>query len=446
MKKDTRKQYWPIISAVAVIAICYSTFLIKPKTNVAENTAMQLPSPLTRTQATNTPLVIHAMFSQGNKQQLIEATVQKRDTLSNIFARNKMSPREELQILKNPIAKKYLSNLTVEQKILLTVNDHRSLEQLKYVINSNKTLLIQKNGTEFHTEIASKPETVSLLYRSGVIHHSLSETAERAGLPHKMANQLAEIFHNEVNLTHAKGSHGHFSILYKEYYVDGKKVRPGDIVAADLTLHDKEFKAVRFNYSKDHCGYFSPNGYSLEPGYLRTPVHYARISSHFAYRRYDPVLHRVHAHLGVDFAAPAGTPVHTIGDGKVVFEGVRSGYGKSMIIRYSPKYEALYAHLERFAKTIHLGKAVTEGQVIGFVGQTGWATGPHLHYELHVNGKPQDPLQVKLPGKSPIPHKELPQFLETAHSLLAELKGYDEPNFAENENDSGKLNDDDRDS
>lgn len=169
----------------------------------------------------------------------------------------------------------------------------------------------------------------------------------------------------------------------------------------------------------------------MEARFLRAPLHYKRISSYFSYNRYDPVLHKIRPHLGVDFAAPLGTPIQSIGEGQIIFTGRDGGYGMTIKVRYGHHYLALYGHMLRFAK-LHLNKWVHKGEIIGYVGKSGWSTGPHLHFGFYINGKPQNWLAMKLPKDQSIPRKYEKPFLNTAKQLLAELHLHQDTQLASN--------------
>ena len=190
--------------------------------------------------------------------------------------------------------------------------------------------------------------------------------------------------------------------------------------------------AVRYTYPKNHTGYYTLDGRGVQPLFLRKPVHYKRISSYFTYRRMDPYLHVMRPHLGVDFAAKRGTPIHSIGNGRVIFCGRDHGYGNAVVIRYSRKYKTLYGHMEKFAKGLHTGQFVKRGQIIGYIGSTGWSTGPHLHFEMYVYGIPRNPLKMSFPGGKSIPASYSKRYLAYAHKMLNRFNLYQSAGFAEN--------------
>jgi murein DD-endopeptidase MepM/ murein hydrolase activator NlpD len=246
-----------------------------------------------------------------------------------------------------------------------------------------------------------------------------------------MLAQLQTIFKNSVNFSRGVHRGDNFSFLYKEYYVNGKKYRSGDIVAAEFIHDGKTYRAVRYQYSNGHIGYFTPDGHGLEARFLNAPLNYKRISSRFSLHRWDPVLHQVRAHLGVDYAARSGTPIKSIGDGNVIFMGREHGFGRMIKIRYDRHQVALYAHLNRYAH-LQMHQFVHKGEIIGYVGESGWATGPHLHFGFYVDGKPCNWLAMKMPTGQSIPARVRKQFLATSRQLFAQLQLYRDTQLAVN--------------
>lgn len=262
------------------------------------------------------------------------------------------------------------------------------------------------------------------------IKHSLHADARKAGLPTKMVMQLKEIFKEKINLSQALKRGDSLSILYQK---DSKKSRENPIVAAKLSVKGQDYSAVRYVNAAGHKDYYTPAGVSLHATFLRAPLHYDHISSGFTHARKHPVLNIVRPHKGVDFAAPIGTPIKAAGYGKIIYSAPKGGYGRTIIIRHDRKYSTLYAHLSRFAKGIRPGKNIEEGQIIGYVGHSGCATGSHLHYEFHVDGVAHNPMSVALPRKT-IPTPELHKFTSYAHNVISQFGNYQKVLLAANSN------------
>ena len=237
----------------------------------------------------------------------------------------------------------------------------------------------------------------------------------------KLIMELASIFGWDIDFVLDIRENDSFKMLYEEMFLDGEKIGTGNILAAEFTNKKKTYTAVRYVDAKGDAQYFAPNGDTMRKEFLRTPIEFARISSHFNLRRKHPILNKIRAHKGTDYAAPRGTPIRSAGDGKVVFAGVKGGYGKTIIIQHGQSYRTLYAHLKGYRKGIRVGKRVKQGQTIGYVGSSGLATGPHLHYEFHVNGRVRNPVTVKLPKAKAVAKAERPRFEKQIAPLVEQL-------------------------
>ena len=252
------------------------------------------------------------------------------------------------------------------------------------------------------------------------IQSSLFGAADSAGIPDNIAIQLADVFGGEIDFYRDLRKGDRFSVVYEMQYLGGRPARSGRVVAAEFVNKGKTFRALYYVDSKGRGGYYEPDGQSLRKAFLRAPLEFSRISSRFGMRK-DPYLHSWRKHTGVDYAAPLGTRVRATADGVVEFAGRKGGYGNAIILRNSGRYSTLYGHLRAFAHGIHRGVRVEQGEIIGFVGQTGWATGPHLHYEFRIAGVARNPLAVALPAAVPVPAQDLPAFRRYAQPLVAQL-------------------------
>lgn len=368
-----------------------------------------------------------------NKLDLQRQTivVTRGDTLADIFNRLKINQEDLLKLLKQ---NELLTVLYPHTKLVFQTNAYHQLMALQYPLSTatNKILIFIRQGNNFIKKMKIQPLiTTTLSYKSIVIQHSLIQDAKKSGLTSGIFSELQTIFGGKINFSSDLRRGDHFDFLYQENYIHGKKYRNGNIVAAEFIHLGKIEQAVRYTYPIDHTAYYNPNGRSMEARFLRAPLHYKRISSYFSYNRYDPVLHKIRPHLGVDFAAPLGTPIQSIGEGQIIFTGRDGGYGMTIKVRYGHHYLALYGHMLRFAK-LHLNKWVHKGEIIGYVGKSGWSTGPHLHFGFYINGKPQNWLAMKLPKDQSIPRKYEKPFLNTAKQLLAELHLHQDTQLASN--------------
>ena len=246
-------------------------------------------------------------------------------------------------------------------------------------------------------------------------------SGSRAGLSDNTIMQLAGIFGWDIDFALDIRNGDQFSVIYETRYLDGEKIGDGDIIAAEFTNQGKSYQAVRYTDAANDNEYYSASGRSMRKAFLRTPVKFSRISSRFTKKRWHPVLKKWRSHRGVDYAASRGTPVKATSNGKITHRGRKGGYGKAVFIQHGKTYTTVYGHLNSYAKGLRKGSKVKQGQIIGYVGSTGLATGPHLHYELRVNGVHRNPRTVALPKADPIASSERAAFEQIASVRLEQL-------------------------
>ena len=251
--------------------------------------------------------------------------------------------------------------------------------------------------------------------KSAVIRTSLSGAADAAGIPDGVAMQLADVFGGDIDFHRELRAGDRFSVLYEMHTLEGRPLRSGRVLAAEFVNQGKTYRALRYAE-----GYYAPGGKNLRKALLRSPLDFSRVSSGFGMRRH-PFLQSWRAHQGVDYAAPTGTRVRAVSDGIVEFAGRNGGYGNVVVLRHQGHYSTLYAHLSGFARGVRAGARVSQGDSVGSVGQTGWATGPHLHYEFRIAGVARNPLSVALPAAAPLALHEMDAFRHHATPLVAQL-------------------------
>jgi murein DD-endopeptidase MepM/ murein hydrolase activator NlpD len=301
-------------------------------------------------------------------------------------------------------------------------DQNKTLQEITLPIDYQKTLSIKKTNSNYKFNLTEKPVEKRLAFSSNHINGSLYKSAISAGLDSKLIGQMAEIFAWDIDFALDIRPGDNFKVLYQTKYVENKKIDSDKIIAAEFVNKGKTYHAVYYKDSKGQKRYYNPKGYGLQKAFLRSPVKFTRISSQFDLGRKHPILHIVRAHRGVDLAAAVGTPVKAAGDGKVIFVGKKSGYGNVIILQHGSTYSTVYGHLSKFANQLRNGQHVNQGQVIGYVGSTGHATGPHLHYEFRINGVHQNPLTVSLPQTLEIPSREKKNFLNHANKMLQLLE------------------------
>ncbi|MDE3736349.1 murein DD-endopeptidase MepM/ murein hydrolase activator NlpD [Metapseudomonas resinovorans] len=348
-------------------------------------------------------------------------TVGNGDTLSTVFAKVGLSANVLHDVLNSSKDAKQLSRLKVGQNFEFKLTPSGELEKISTKVSGLESVHLEKTpkGYTFKRDVI-KPELRSA-YARGVIDSSLFLSAKRAGLSHDLAMDLANIFGYDIDFALDIREGDEFEMIYEEKVVEGKKVGSGEILAARFINRGKTFSAVRYVDKQGTASYLRGDGTAMRKAFIRTPVDFARISSRFSNGRRHPVLNKIRAHKGVDYAAPRGTPIKATGDGKIVLAGRRGGYGNAVIIQHGSKYKTLYGHMQGFAKGIRTGGSVKQGQIIGYVGTTGLSTGPHLHYEFQVNGVHVDPLGVKLPMADPLIASEKKRFLQMSQPLMARM-------------------------
>jgi len=343
--------------------------------------------------------------------------IQEGDTLSKIFIRFGIATKDIHEIMTSDPASRRLAALQPGQTLKLRVNREQQLAGLTLDIEPGSALYISRIEEGFQVEHKLQPLEKQLAFGKGAIQNSLFSAGKRAGLDHNILAQMVDIFGWNIDFALDLQPNDTFRVLYEEKCLEGERIQTGHVLAAEIINDGKKYQAVRYTDKGGRTGYFSPEGYGMHQAFLRNPVNFARISSHFGLRNH-PILHKMRQHKGVDYSAPQGTPVQATADGKVIFVGARGGYGRVVELQHGPRYTTLYAHLSRFPKGLRMGHDVKQGQVIGFVGQTGLATSSHLHYEFKIDGIHRNPLTVALPKRNPINDANKHHFLAHAKQML----------------------------
>ena len=356
---------------------------------------------------------------------LLQLRVQPGDNLSLIFDRYGLNRKQLHKFLSIKKHRKSLRQLHLGQKIEIQHQENGDIEAFRLSLDARHDLLISKPDEQekFLATVLDKPITIETVTRTVVIQNSLVSDARKAGLPYKLTFQLADIFSWDVDFALGLQKGDYFTVLYEQHFSsEGENIGFGHILAAEIHNKDKVYQAVRY-VSKDNAAhYYNAKGQVMEKTFLRSPVKAGYISSKFNLKRRHPVLNTIRAHKGVDYAAPRGTPIYATANGTIKFKGYRNGYGKTVSLEHGEGYETLYGHMSRYAKHLKKGKRIKQGELIGYIGSTGLASGPHLHYEFHKNGKVKNPLTIKLPATlSQVAASERHLFKQQAQTLLAQL-------------------------
>ena len=357
----------------------------------------------------------------GNRVRMI---VGRGDSLGQMFRRHDLSLRDLNEMAELPDAGYYLRMLNPGNEIVVTHETGR-VQSLEREIDDFRALRIVRNSDSFSATLIERPVEIRAVGAHGVIERSLFAAAQDAGIADPLIMKMAEIFQWDIDFLKDVRAGDEFTVIYEEIWSDGEKLKDGVILAAEFINRGIPFRAARYTDEDGAFDYFTPEGRSVRKAFIRAPVDFTRISSTFDLNRRHPILNTIRAHRGVDYAAPSGTPVRAAGDGTVSFRGARNGFGNTVVVEHGGKITTLYAHLSRFGD-IRVGSRVRQGQTIGYVGMTGLATGPHLHYEYQVNGVHRDPQTATLASSEPVylADADLVAFQSAAAPLWHQLDRY----------------------
>jgi murein DD-endopeptidase MepM/ murein hydrolase activator NlpD len=347
-------------------------------------------------------------------------TVGRGDTMEKLFRQHKLDIGHLMAIAQLDEAKRQFRRIKPGDEFEVE-HDEGQIISLYSKLDLTSGLAITQGEEGFTAELVEHPVEVRKRHAYGVIQTSLFESAAQSGLSDRTIMNVAGIFAWDVDFILDIRSGDNYYVQYEEIWQDGEYVTDGEIIAAEFNNNGRQIRAVRFKDSENNTDYFTPVGNSVRKAFIRAPVDFTRISSNFNPNRRHPILNTIRAHRGVDYAAPRGTPIKAAGDGKVIFRGTKSGYGKVVILQHGGNITTLYAHMSNFAAKAGLGTRVRQGQTIGFVGMTGLATANHLHYEYRLNGVHRNPRTVSLPDAEPIDEKYRERFLAEAAPILQEL-------------------------
>lgn len=356
---------------------------------------------------------------QGPQWQTL--TVKPGDSLSALLHPVGVGAGQVYALLKSDDKLDRLTKLKPGEQLEVLVTDDGALRGVRYNPSKVETLTAKLTGAGWTVRLSQREYQKQTRFAQAEITDSLFLAGAAAGISDRLTMQLAELFAWDIDFVLDIRKGDRFRILYEELYLDGEKVGEGDILMAEFWNQDRHLSAFRYETLSGDVEYLDIKGDSMRKAFIRTPVAFARISSRFNLGRRHPVLNTIRAHKGTDYAAPRGTPIRAAGDGKVIFAGVKGGYGNVVIIKHGQIYTTLYAHMRNFAKGIRVGKRVKQSQTIGYVGTSGLSTGPHLHYEFRINGVHRNPQTVPLPKARGINDNERSEFLIAANRLKAQM-------------------------
>jgi murein DD-endopeptidase MepM/ murein hydrolase activator NlpD len=413
---------WVLIGlALPVVGGLIAYQLLSPKpallvpTELVELTKQatpELPVPTLPTKPQDNPLI-----------NTVEFVVRRNDTLERIFRQLQLNLDDLAEIRQLPDVKGALDMLKPGDPITFEHNDDGALQSLTRQVTNTEKLTVTRDVDGFKAELIATPVTIRTANVRGIVDSSLFASARKAGLSADLIMRMAnDIFGWDIDFALDIQPGDEFNVVYEKQYRDNEYIGDGRILAAEFINAGHVYRAIRFDSPDGEVGnYFTPEGRSMHKQFLRAPVDFTRISSGFNLARLHPILNRIRAHKGVDYAASTGTPIKAAGDGKISFEGVQNGYGNVVILDHGAGITTLYGHMSRFAKNARNGDRVRQGDTIGYVGMTGAATGPHLHYEYRINGNYKDPRTVPLPNAEPIPPAYAADFRHQADAMMTNL-------------------------
>jgi murein DD-endopeptidase MepM/ murein hydrolase activator NlpD len=380
-------------------------------------TASNGPSPFAQTEPAATTTASKPTTDPSHKR----LTVSKGDTLSTLFSKAGLSSNDLHDAVNSSKDAKRFSRLNIGQVLEFDLSANGQLKRLQSQLSDLESISLDKTaqGYAFKREMV-KPD-VRTTYTRGTINSSLSQSGQRAGLSHSLTMDMANVFGYDIDFSEDIRQGDEFELVYEQKVINDKVVGNGSILSARFINRGKTFTAIRYTNKQGVSSYYTADGNSMRKAFIRSPVDFARISSGFSMGRRHPILNKIRAHKGIDYAAARGTPIKAAGDGKVMLAGRQGGYGNVVIIQHNNSYKTLYGHMQGFAKGVKTGTSVKQGQVIGYIGTTGLSTGPHLHYEFQVNGVHVNPLSIKTAMADPINNAEKARFLQQSKPLMARM-------------------------
>ena len=367
------------------------------------------------------PISAPLVVQQASIASTIEVIVGRNDTMDAIFRRMALDKADLAAIRNLPGIRQSVDFLRPGDAIKVTQTHDGGIKSLSRKVSETQTLEVVREDAGFAAKLVSNPVEVRVRTAAATIDSSVFQAAAAADISDVVALKLANVFAWDIDFVLDIREGDRFTAVYEQIYQNGKYIRDGDVLAAEFVNSGRVYRAVRFAADGGTASYYTPEGKPMRKAFLRAPVEFTRVSSVFNPARMHPILNRIRGHMGTDYAAPTGTPVHAAGDGRVSFEGTRGGYGNAVVLLHSSSVSTLYGHMSRFARNIHLGSHVNQGDVIGYVGMTGLATGPHLHYEYLINGVHMNPQTVRLPGAAPLPAQAMSRFRSATAPLLGDL-------------------------
>jgi murein DD-endopeptidase MepM/ murein hydrolase activator NlpD len=351
-----------------------------------------------------------------------EEKIQRGDSISSLLERLDVGNDEITDFLRSSKHSKGIRQLIPGRTVRAKTSENGELLSLRYISSGDSMLVVDKENGAFRTSDQAVPLEQRTLMKSGEIRSSLFAATDAANIPDNIATQMADVFSSDIDFHQDLRKGDRFAVVYEVFYNKGEPVKTGRVLAAEFTNQGKTYRATYFQDREGHGGYYTPDGKNLRKAFLRSPLEFSRVTSGFTNARYHPILKEWRAHKGIDYGAPIGTRVRATADGAVEFVGKQGGYGNLIVLKHQGQYATVYGHLSAFAKGLHKGSKISQGDIIGFVGMTGMATGPHLHYEFKVAGVQRNPLSIALPTAFPVAAQYRMDFAKQSKQLAGRLE------------------------
>ena len=411
------------IAASTLIALGISLLMLPGENAEAKRTAIPLNLDLTPRAPIESPTEDINAFAEP-EQEWLEMEVRPGDSLSSIFNRANLTPQDLHELISTAKKTKALNTIRPGQKLGFQVDDNGKLSAMSLQIDKLNSLVYERGVTGFTTTEVSETPEVRQRVASATITSSLYKAAQDAGVNQSIIMELANIFGGVLDFVYDVRKNDYFIVIYEELYLNGEHLGSGQILAAQYFNQGDSFEAYRYINKDGDVDYFSERGESMRKAFLRAPLDFTRISSRFDPKRLHPVFKTIRPHRGIDYAAPRGTPVYAAGDGRVLEAGYSKANGNYVFIKHGEAYVTKYLHLHK--RAVSKGERVRQRETIGWVGSTGYATGPHLHYEFLMNGVHRNPATIvdKLPPPTKVRQADMSDFLNQISGLQLQLRTY----------------------
>lgn len=411
------QRYSVLLASIIALASAF-TMLLPDTSQHLKQRVLHKPRLVTQ------PIPLQAKLFTGPKNHFWRVDqVTEGDTLESLFKRLAINDAQASEFMGTSEAAITMSKALIPGRTIKAyTQDDGHLMWLKYPLDDSNELEIKRTANGFEANTQTITLTRSIEAKSAVINNSLFVATDAADVPDTIALQMAEVFSSDIDFREDLREGDQFYVLYESFLHEGKRMYTGKILAIEFINQGKVYQAIHYGDDTSKYAYFTPDGKSLHKTFLRTPLEFTRVSSSFDTGRFHPILQRIRAHKGVDLAAPSGTRIMSPGDGVVKFVGQKGGYGNVIELTHANQVMTVYGHLSAFAKGLKAGLKVAQGDLIGFVGMTGLATGPHLHYEFLLNGVHRDPMTVALPKQVLWDAKQKAEFAHLSQSYLEQIR------------------------